>query len=106
MIMHLVVQVLRKKGLSELVINRMQNLYKENLSIIVVNNVLGRVLKNERLSIRQGDVPSMTWFAYGIYPLLYYLDKRLAGITIYSLPVLGPVDEHAAPLHPWRTRTK
>ena len=48
---------------------------------------------NRRLSLRQGDVPSMFFFAYGIDPLINYLEKRLSGILISSLPVLGPVQE-------------
>ena len=38
----------------------------------------------------------MFWFAVGIDPLLVYLEKRLTGIPITSLPVLGPNVEHAA----------
>ena len=106
MVMHWVFMVLAKKGLSQQVINRLKNLYMENLSVIVVNNDLGRVIKNERLSVRQGDVPSMTWFAYGIDPLLHYLNKRLKGIPIFSLPVLGPVQENAAPLPPLEDKYK
>ena len=34
---------------------------------------------------------SMFFFAFGIDPLISYLDKRLTGILITSLPVLGPV---------------
>ena len=48
---------------------------------------------NKRLSLRQGDVPSMFFFAYGIDPLINYLENRLSGILISSLPVLGPVHE-------------
>ena len=33
----------------------------------------------------------MFFFAFGIDPLITYLDKRLSGILIMSLPVLGPV---------------
>ena len=32
----------------------------------------------------------MFWFAVGIDPLLVYLEKRLTGIPITSLPVAGP----------------
>ena len=83
--------VLKKKGVSEGVLNRLRNLYSDNLSIIVVNNIEGKCVKNTRLSLRQGDIPSMFFFAYGIDPLISYLDKRLTGILIASLPVLGPV---------------
>ena len=85
--------VLRKKGVSELVISRLKNLYQDNLSVIVVNNIQVKCVENRRLSLRQGDVPSMFFFAYGIDPLITYLEHRLVGILITSLPVLGPVTE-------------
>ena len=86
--------VLAKKGLSETVINRIKNLYADSISVVMVNNVQGRAINNLRGSLRQGDVPSMFWFAVGIDPLLLYLEKRLKGIPITSLPVLGPSPEH------------
>ena len=82
--------VLSKKGLCDKVINRLVNLYRDNITIVVVNNVLGKSFLNHRWSLRQGDVPSMHWFAYGIDPLLNYLEKRLKGILVHSLPVHGP----------------
>ena len=100
MVMKWVFMVLAKKGMSDEIIKRYKNLYEDNISTIVVNNVMGRSINNIRLSLRQGDTPSMFWFAYGIDPLLYYLDKRLTGIPIYSLPVLGPVKEEEPPLAP------
>ena len=57
LVMTWVFQVLRKKGLNEAVINRLANLYKDNVSIVVVNNIQGKAIKNNRLSLRQGDVP-------------------------------------------------
>ena len=35
----------------------------------------------------------MQWFGFGIDPLLRYLEKRLQGILVASLPVLGPVQQ-------------
>ena len=90
LVMSWVFQVLRKKGLNEAVINRLANLYKDNVSIVVVNNIQGKSIINNRLSLRQGDVPSMILFAYGIDPLISYLDRRLTGILISSIPVMGP----------------
>ena len=52
--------------------------------------MLGTSIPNTRGSVRQGDVPSMYWFGVGIDPLLVYLEKRLSGIPIASLPVHGP----------------
>ena len=60
----------------------------------MVNNVQGRAIPNLRGSLRQGDVPSMFWFAVGIDPLIKYLEKRLTGIPIISLPVSGPALQH------------
>ena len=58
--------------------------------------MLGKTFPNIRGSLRQGDVPSMFWFAIGIDLLLVYLEKRLAGIPITSLPVSGPCPENSA----------
>ena len=95
LVMSWVFLVLQKKGVSKEVISQLENLYQDNLSIVVVNNVGGKTISNNRLSLRQGDIPSMFFFAFGIDPLLTYLDKRLAGILITSLPQLGPVPEHS-----------
>ena len=91
LVMSWVFLVLRKKGVHEAVLDRLNNLYQDNLSIVVVNNIEGKCVKNIRMSLRQGDIPSMFFFAYGIDPLISYLDSRLAGILVTSLPVLGPV---------------
>ena len=88
--------VLARKGVSTEVINRLRRLYTVSTTVVVVNNIMGKAFPNIRGSLRQGDVPSMFWFAVGIDPLLVYLDKRLAGIPITNLPVLGPSLENAA----------
>ena len=82
--------VLAWKGVSENVIKRIRNIYSDSISVVMVNNVQGRAFPNLRGSLRQGDIPSMFWFSVGIDPLLIYLEKRLRGIPITSLPVLGP----------------
>jgi hypothetical protein len=72
-----------------------------------VNNVTGKSYVNHQWSLRQGDVRSMHWFAYGIDPLIDYLDKRLKGILIHSVPIQGPTPAGAAgPLHPLEVRYK
>ena len=95
LIMAWVYLVLAKKGLSEININRIKNLYADSISVVMVNNVPGRAFPNLRGSLRQGDVPSMSWFAIGIDPLILYLEKRLKGIPITSLAVSGPALQHA-----------
>ena len=97
MVMNWVKLVLARKGMCEEAIARIANLYSDNLSIVVVNNVLGKVIKNTRLSIRQGDKASMEWFTYGIDPIIIYLEKRLQGILIHSTPVQGPLPALLAP---------
>ena len=47
-------QVLLKKGINEQVISRYKNLYEDNVSLVVVNNIVGKAVKNNRQSIRQG----------------------------------------------------
>ena len=89
-VMSWVLSVLQAKGLSQKVISRISNLYNDSRTIPVVNNVLGKVLMNIRGCLRQGCPGSMGWFSVSIDPLLVYLERRLMGITICSLPALGP----------------
>ena len=92
--------MLERKGLPEQVIQRLQNLYKDNVAVVVVNNIPGKSVMNVRLSLKQGDLPSMHLFSHGIDPLLCYLEKRLKGILKSSLPVQGPVLHGEPPLQP------
>ena len=101
-----VCMVLDKKGLDSRVISRFRNLYRDNVSVIVVNNIPGKSVKNIRLSLRQGDLPSMHLFSFGIDPILIYLEKRLRGILITSLPVHGPVLAGCLPLEAMEERFK
>ena len=101
-----VYKVLEQKGLDRKVIERLKNLYSESRTIVMVNNIPGRVVGNIRQSLRQGDLPSMHFFSFGIDPLLTFLEKRLQGILISSLPVLGPVAEGLPQLKPIEERYK
>ena len=70
-------------------------------------HVLGRAIPNIRESIRQGDKASMEWFTFGIDPVISYLEKRLTGILIHSLPIQGPVPRPLSPpLPPQELRYK
>ena len=91
MVLLWILKVLKAKGLAEKVINHILNLYSNNITIVVVNNVLGESFLNLRGSVRQGDRPSSILFCYGIDPHLVWLDRRLRGIPIYSMPAPGPV---------------
>ena len=96
-----VFMVLDKKGLDRRVIQRLQNLYKDNFSIVVVNNIPGKSVENIRMSLRQGDLPSMHLFSF-----LTYLEKTLRGILITLHPILGPVPAGCPPLAPLEERFK
>ena len=101
-----VYMVLDKKGLDRKVISRLRNLYMDSYTITVVNNIQGKAIKNTRLSLRQGDLPSMHFFSYGIDPLLSYLERRLQGILISSLPAQGPLSYGQLALPPVEERYK
>ena len=94
MVLPWVIMVLKAKGLADEVINHLNNIYRNNFTVVVVNNIPGKKLENVRGSIRQGDKPSSTLFCYGIDPHLVWLDKRLRGIPIYSMPAAGPALEN------------
>ena len=72
----------------------------------MVNNILGKAVDNIRQSLRQGDLPSMHFFSFGIDPLLVFLERRLKGILITELPVLGPAQEGQQQLPPLEERYK
>ena len=63
-------KVLRKKGLDENTVLRINRIYMEGVTVPVVNGVFGEPIRNTRRTLRQGDCPSSIWFSYGIDPLL------------------------------------
>ena len=79
---------------------RLENLYSNNYSLVVVNNIAGAAVKNVRLTLLQGDVPSMEIFSFGIDPLLILLERVLKRILIASVPVLGPRQLLELPIPP------
>ena len=83
-----------------------QSFRKKGNGQVVVNNILGKSIKNIRLSLCQGDLPSMHLFGFGVDPLLTYLEKRLQGILIASLPVYGPILDPSIPMPPHEERYK
>ena len=100
-------KVLLKLGVDRAVVNRVKGLYEDSITITVVNNKLGRAFPDKRGSLRQGGCGYMDWFSFGIDPLLRYLERRLQGILISSLPVLGPsLKDELAPLPPLEERFK
>ena len=103
--MNWVYSVLFKKGARKEVVDRLKRLYEENVTIVVVNNMLGSSIPNKRGSLRQGDVPSMFWFATGLDGFLLLLLRELKGIPLHSLPVQGPSQENMPHLLPPLTQT-
>ena len=90
-------RVLIRKGLDPQVVDWYLNLYTDNLSIVVLNNIQGRCIANNRMSVRQGDKFAMELFSFGMDPIIDYLHKRLKGILIHSSPRLGPLPQHPPP---------
>ena len=99
-------KVLRKKGANPDFIAKLKNLYDKHLSVVVVNNIPGAAIQNTRLTLRQGDVPSMELFSVGIDPLLVLLERSLEGILISSVPVQGPRLRDGPPLPELELRYK
>ena len=93
-------QVMSRKGLDNEVIARYRNLYDDNISIIVVNGIQGRKIKNVRQSVRQGDKFSMEIFAFGMDPILSYLECQIKGILINTQVAQGPMTQTAPHLSP------
>ena len=99
-----VFKVMRAKGVCEEVISRLLNIYSNCITIPVINNVPGNPIQNLRGSLRQGCPGSMGWFSLAIDPLLLLLERKLQGIQICSLPVLGPSEQHQPRLSPIEER--
>ena len=91
MLLYWVFKVLKAKGLDKAVIDRLNRVYSNNLTVVVVNNILGKSIQNIYMSIRQGDRQSSNLFCYGIDPHLAWLERRLQGILIYKQHALGPL---------------
>ena len=88
--MEWVLKVAEAKGLDKKVISRIKHISSNRVSIPVVNNIPGKAIPNRRGTLSQGCPSSMNWFTIGIDPLLTYLERRLQGIVIHSLPTFGP----------------
>ena len=82
--------VMERKGACQEFLSRISNLYSNNLSVVVVNNIHGAAVENVWLTLRQCDLPSMELFCFGIDSLMPRLEPQLHGILIASIPVQGP----------------
>ena len=91
MVLIWVLKVLKAKGLDQEIINSIMNIYENNLTVVVVNNVQGSCFANIQWSIRQGDRASSIFFCYGLDPHLDWLENRLRGISIYASKFFSPL---------------
>ena len=86
-------KVLEKKGVSMDTIWRLERLYAKGITIPIINEIPRKAIHDLRGSLRQGGCGSMEWFAFGIDPLLHFLENNLTGILVSSLSVSGPASE-------------
>ena len=85
---------MRKYGFSDVSINVFKNVYGSALALSVVNGKRSKLIRDSRETLRQGGSGSMQIFNIGVNPLIQQLERKLQGVTLYSLPVFGPVEEH------------
>ena len=91
--------VLLKKGMSKANVDRFGNMYKDAEIRVVVNGEIGNAIKVKRC-VRQGAPSSMLLFLYNMDPVLNFLERRLTGITLYRMPIMGPTLQGEDPLPP------
>ena len=75
--------VLEHKGVRKTTLDRLKRLYSGGITIPVVNNVQGKAVHDLRHALRQGGLGSMDWFAYGVDPLLTFLETLLGVVKVY-----------------------
>ena len=91
--------VLLAKGMSPANVQRYRNMYKRAVIKVVVNGEIGSAIRVKRC-VRQGSPLSMLLFLYNMDPCIQYLDRRLTGISLYKMPVAGPICQEGTPLEP------
>ena len=96
---------MRKYGFSDKAINIFKNVYGSALALSVVNGQRSKIINDLRETLRQGGSGSMQIFNIGVNPLIQQLEIELEGVTLYSLPVLGPVEEHEERMIPMEKKT-
>ena len=96
---------LQKYGFSDSTINIFKNIYGSALALSVVNGKRSKLIIDLRKTLRQGGSGSMQIFNIGVNPLIQQLERNLQGLTLYSLPVSGPVLVHEFNLTPLKKTT-
>ena len=98
--MEFVYYCMQKYGFSKKTINIFKNIYGDALALSIVNGQTSKIIKDIRETLRQGGSGSMQIFNIGVNPLIQQLESKLQGVTLYSLPVFGPVEEHGKNVAP------
>ena len=70
-----------------------------------MNGKRSKLILDLRKTLRQGGSGSMQIFNIGVNPLIQQLERNLQGLTLYSLPVSGPVLVHEFNLTPLKKTT-
>ena len=96
---------MRKYGFSEKTSDIFKNVYGNALALSVVNGKRSKIIKDLRETLRQGGSGSMQMFNVGVNPLIQQLETNLKGVTLYSLPVFGPVEEMEERISPVEKKT-
>ena len=69
LVLNWVFKVMVCMGVDVKVINRLKRIYEKNFTIVSLNNILGKPILNTRMSLCQGDIPSM--FS-SVFPLILF----------------------------------
>ena len=64
MVLLWVFKIMAAMGLDKSVIDRFRKIYRDNITMVVVNNIIGKGTKNVRWSICQGDRPISFFLNY------------------------------------------
>ena len=86
-------KVMKKKGISQIVLDRLKRIYKNGATRVCVNDRVGDPILNIYQSLRQGDITSMLMFVISMEPLLKSLKRMLKGIVINKVKVQGPLSK-------------
>ena len=89
-----------KYGFSPRAVNIFRNIYSDAMAMPYINGCLSKVILDESGNLRQGGCCSMEIFVVGVNPLLQLFEKKLKGVSIYKIPIQGPVGEDKIALAP------
>ena len=103
--MEFVYYCMHKYGFSSKTVDIFKNIYGDALTLSVVNGQRSKLIHDLRETLRQGGSGSMQIFNIGVNPLIQQLEIHLQGVTLYSLPVYGPLEEYAGTMPPVQKKT-